>query len=67
MYIFHFGRAPPRPAAQIGFEETVYTVDEEAGYVTVVVAVLEGNLTKDVINLTTAAGTANNAGTSDIT
>ena len=46
-------------AATIGFEETTYTAMEEDGLVEVVVAVLEGNLSRSVVvKLETVDGTA---------
>ena len=46
-------------AVQIGFEETLYTIDESAGVVTVSVAVLSGSLSSDVaVRLITRDGSA---------
>ena len=46
-------------AVQIGFEESVYRVEEEDGEVTVFVMILSGELTSDVdIAFTTESGTA---------
>lgn len=43
----------------IGFERTVYTVDENDGEVVVSVAVLEGEVTGDVVvQFTTPSGSA---------
>ena len=46
-------------AVQIGYEETLYTIDESAGEVTVSVAVLSGSLSSDVVvQLVTRDGSA---------
>lgn len=59
-YLIHFCST----AAQIGFEQTVYSVDEEAGQVTVFVRLLSGELTSDVvIRLNTQDGSATSSGT----
>ena len=50
-------------AAVIGFERSLYEVDEEDGSVTVAVRVLEGTLANDVeVLLTTTDGTATSSG-----
>ena len=47
----------------IGFERSLYEVDEEDGSVTVAVRVLEGTLANDVeVLLTTTDGTATSSG-----
>ena len=47
------------PAAVIGFEETEYTVQENGGSVSVVVSLLDGQLSDDVtVVFTTEDGTA---------
>ena len=48
---------------RIGFEESLYTVDEDAGTVTVSVRVLDGQLSSEVeVQLNTQDGSATSSG-----
>ena len=50
-------------AARIGFESTEYVVDEDDGSVTVVVSILDGELSGDVlVNISTTDGSATSSG-----